>query len=94
MTDHSERDEILKKYPWAIERFAFKDGVEWAVKNDPRVLKLVGAVKEVLEAEVEKNERERRKLGLKKGEHIVSGNWRCNISFQELERALTEWSEP
>lgn len=59
MTDHSERDEAAHHYIQSeyirrvkehgspvdeIER-SFKAGADWAVKNDPRVLKLVEAVK-------------------------------------------------
>ena len=56
MTDHSERDEAARKYciegifpaafP-ALESIAFKAGADWAVKNDPRVLKLVEALVDI-----------------------------------------------
>lgn len=54
MTDHSERDEAAFEYlsgrSTSIRNHAkllesFKAGADWAVKNDPRVLKLVEAVK-------------------------------------------------
>lgn len=54
MTDHSERDEAARKYCTegvfpaalpALESMAFTAGADWAVKNDPRVLKLVEALR-------------------------------------------------
>lgn len=60
MTDHSERDEAAWAYangldnevweslsPPEIDFLAFTAGADWAVKNDPRVLKLVEAAEMV-----------------------------------------------
>lgn len=60
MTDHSERDEAAWAYangldnevweslsPPEIDFLAFTAGADWAVKNDPRVLKLVAALNDI-----------------------------------------------
>ena len=54
MTDHSERDEAAEKFTvdeMLDAQYAafigFKAGADWAVKNDPRVLKLVEALVDI-----------------------------------------------
>lgn len=90
MTDHSERDEAARKYCTegifpaafpALESMAFTAGADWAVKNDPRVLKLVEALKFYVD-------RHDSACDLLYGED-------CSCSDPMVARtALTEWSKP
>lgn len=94
MTDHSERDEAAWAYangidnevweslsPPEIDFLAFIAGADWAVKNDPRVLKLVEAVKFYVD-------RHDSACDLLYGEY-------CSCSEPMVARtALTEWSKP
>lgn len=90
MTDHSERDEAARKYcgpnphrapTWPVRYKAFIAGADWAVKNDPRVLKLVEALKFYVD-------RHDSACDLLYGED-------CSCSDPMVARtALTEWSKP
>lgn len=77
MTDHSERDEaLLAAHPFIKK--AFKAGADWAVKNDPRVLKLVEALRLLL-------------MDTQHDDHMCNEET-CPVL--NANQALTEWSKP
>lgn len=92
MTDHSERDEAAHHYIQSeyirrvkehgspvdeIER-SFKAGADWAVKSDPRVLKLVEALRLLL-------------MDTQHDDHMCNEET-CPVL--NANQALTEWSKP
>ena len=91
MTDHSERDEAAWAYangidnevweslsPPEIDFLAFIAGADWAVKNDPRVLKLVEALRLLL-------------MDTQHDDHMCNEET-CPVL--NANQALTEWSKP
>lgn len=85
MTDHSERDEAAVQYvkdSWTPFHCAdvddFKAGADWAVKNDPRVLKLVEALRLLL-------------MDTQHDDHMCNEET-CPVF--NVNQALTEWSKP